>query len=135
MMRRAAAIVGGLALATSFGLAGAGVSSAAVPALKVQPGSKWTFEDHGIEHTGGCEVNTFASNGTFTSDLFGDAGTWSGGGATLSMTWTAGEDTFVKFNGTFTKTATVKEYKGGISTGDAGAVVKGIVHTFHGQTC
>jgi hypothetical protein len=52
-LRRSVAIVGGLVMATSFGLAGAGVASAAVPALKVQPGSRWTFEDHGIEGTAG----------------------------------------------------------------------------------
>jgi hypothetical protein len=51
------------------------------------------------------------------------------------MTWTTGEDAGEIFNGTFTKTATVKEYRGGLSTGDQGVLVKGIVHTFHGQTC
>jgi hypothetical protein len=135
MVRRAAAIAGGLVLTASVGLAGAGVASAAVPVLKVQPGSHWTFEDHGIEHTGGCEIDTFSSNGTFASDLFGDSGNWSGGGPTITMTWTAGEDNALVFTGTFTKTSTVKEYKGSLSTGDLGVLIKGVVHRFHGQHC
>lgn len=133
-VRRVAVIAGGLAMATSFGLAGAGAASATAPALKVKPGSEWTLEDHGIEHTGGCEVDTMASNGTFTSDLFGDSGTWSGGGSTITMTWTTGEDNGATFNGTFTKVP-VDEYRGGLSDGDPGLLVKGVVHKFHGQTC
>jgi hypothetical protein len=120
-------------MAVSLGLSG-GVASATAPALKVQPGSRWTLEDHGIEHTGGCEIDTMRANGTFTSDLFGDSGTWSGGGRTITMTWTAGSDSGVTFSGTFTRTP-VKEYSGSLSTGDLGVLVKGIVHTFHGQVC
>jgi hypothetical protein len=134
MLRRAAVTVAGLAMATSFGLAGAGVASAAAPALKVKPGSQWTLEDHGIEGTGGCEVDTMASNGTFTSDLFGDSGTWSGGGATITVTWTAGSDNGVVFTGTFTKTPR-KEYRGSLTDGDPGLFIKGVVNSFHGQTC
>jgi hypothetical protein len=134
MWRRMAVIGGGLAMAVSFGLAGVGVASAAAPTLKVKPGSKWTLEDHGIEHTGGCEVDTMSPNGTFTSDLFGDSGTWSGGGSTITVTWTTAQDRGVIFSGTFTTTP-VKEYKGSFNTGDLGVFVKGMVHTFHGQTC
>ncbi len=133
MLRRAVVVVGGLAMATSLGLAGVGVASAAVPALKVKPGSQWTLEYHGVEGTGGCEVDRMASNGTFTSDLYGDSGTWSGGGSTITMTWTAGDDSGVTFSGTFTKTPT-KEYKGSFNTGFTAALVKG-VHSFKGQHC
>ena len=132
--RRATMLVTGIALATSFGLTGAAMASAAAPALKIKPGSEWTLEDHGIEHTGGCEVDTMASNGTFISDLFGDSGTWSGGGTMLTMTWTAGSDDGVVFTGTFVKTPR-NEYKGTFSTGDSGLLIKGVVHSFHGQTC
>jgi hypothetical protein len=135
MLRRSAAMVSGLAMATSLGLAGAGVASAAAPALKVKPGSHWTFEDHGIEHTGGCEVDRMSANGTFRSDLFGDSGTWSGGGTTITMTWTAGDDHGVVFTGTFTSTTRVKEYKGSLNTGDLAVLLEGVVHTFHGQSC
>ena len=135
MLRRTAVIVAGLAMATSFGLAGAGAASAAAPALKVKPGSHWTLEDHGIEGTGGCEVDTMASNGTFTSDLFGDSGTWSGGGSTITVTWTAGSDNGVVFTGTFVRTPTTKEYKGSFNTGDLGLLIKGVVHSFRGQIC
>lgn len=134
MVQRAAMVATGIAMATSFGLTGAGMASAAAPALKIKPGSQWTLEDHGIEHTGGCEVDTMASNGTFISDLFGDSGTWSGGGTTLTMTWTAGSDNGVVFTGTFTKTPR-NEYEGTFSTGDAGLLIKGVVHSFHRQTC
>ncbi len=134
MLRQAAMTLAGLAMAAGFGLAGAGAASAAAPALKVKPGSQWTLEDHGIEGTGGCEVDTMASNGTFTSDLFGDSGTWSGGGATITVTWTAGDDNGVVFTGTFTKTPR-KEYRGSLNTGDSGLFIKGVVHSFHGQIC
>ena len=127
MLRRTAVTVAGLAMATSFGLAGAGTASAAAPTLKVKPGSQWTLEDHGIEGTGGCEVDTMASNGTFTSDLFGDSGTWSGGGSTITVTWTAGSDNGTIFTGTFTKTSR-KEYTGSFSTGDLGLLIKGEVN-------
>jgi hypothetical protein len=134
MVRRTAMVATGLAVATSFGLAGAGMASAAAPALKIKPGSQWTLEDHGIEHTGGCKVDTMASNGTFISDLFGESGTWSGGGTTLTMTWTAGSDNGVVITGTFTNTPR-NEYRGTFSTGDTGLLIKGVVHSFHGQTC
>ncbi len=134
MLRRAAVTVAGLAMATSFGLAGAGAASAAAPALKVKPGSHWTLEYHGVEGTGGCEVDTMASNGTFTSDLFGDSGTWSGGGATITVTWTAGQDNTLVFTGTFTKTPR-REYKGSFNTGFSAVFVEGVVHSFKGQIC
>jgi hypothetical protein len=134
MLRQAAMTVAGLAMATGFGLAGVGVASAASPALKVKPGSQWTLEFHGVEGTGGCEVDTMASNGTFTSDLFGDSGTWSGGGKTLHMTWTTGSDNGVIFNGTFTTTPR-RQYKGSFNSGFSGAVIEGVVHSFKGQTC
>jgi hypothetical protein len=139
MLRRAGTIVSGLAMATSFGLAGAGLAgsgtaSASAPPLKVKPHSQWTLEDHGVEHTGSCEVDTMRSNGTFTSDRFGDSGSWSGGGATITITWTAGQDHGVVFAGTFTSTP-VKEYRGSFNTGDLGVLVKGVVHSFHGQIC
>ena len=134
MLRQAAMTLAGLAMAAGFGLAGAGAASAAAPALKVKPGSHWTLEYHGVEGTGGCEVDTMASNGTFTSDLFGDSGTWSGGGATITVTWTAGDDNGVVFTGRFTKTPR-KEYRGSLNTGDSGLFIKGVVHSFHGQIC
>ena len=49
-------------------------------------------------------------------NLFGDSGAWSGGGATITVTWTAGQDDALVFSGTFTKTP-IKEYKGSFNTG------------------
>lgn len=126
MLRRAAAIATGLAMATSFGIAGAG--TAAAPALKVHNGATWTIE----VNEGGCQLDVLHSNYRFSSpdgQFNGDAGTWSGGGKTIRMKWTAGSDVGLKFQGTFTSTP-VKEYVGtfgGIAAGDTGQLVKGAV--------
>ena len=91
MLRRAAAIATGLAMATSFGIAGAGMASAAVPTLKVHNGATWTIEVNG----NGCQLDVFHSNYRFFSpepQYHGDAGTWSGGGKTIKMKWTAGDN-------------------------------------------
>ncbi len=129
MLRRAAVIAAGLALAGSLGLAGAGAASAAAPALKIHNGATWTVE----VNDGGCEQGVFASNGTFSTPydpLFrGDAGKWSGGGGTIKMKWTAGSDRGLTFQGSFTKTP-AKEYVGqygGIDAGATGQLVKGAV--------
>ena len=48
-MSTAAVIAAGLAMATSIGLAGAGVASSEASALKIHNGETWTFEmNHGI---------------------------------------------------------------------------------------
>ena len=89
-MRRAVMVATGIAMATSFGLTGAAMASAAAPALKIHNGAIWTLEgNQGV----GCEQEVFASNGTFsaaTKHGAGDAGTWTGGQSTISMSWTAG---------------------------------------------
>jgi hypothetical protein len=118
-------ITAGLVMAASFGLAAPGVSSAAVPStLHVLPGSRWTVE------LNGCMVAVFQANHTFTTDSSGDSGTWSGGGAKLTMTWTAGTDYNLHFVGIFSKTP-VKEYTGTFSVQGGvvgtGQVVKGAV--------
>jgi hypothetical protein len=124
LMRRQAAIFAGLALTASFGLAGAGTASAAAPALHVHNGASWTIEVKGA----GCEAEVFHSNGTFASPD-GDAGTWSGGGSTINMVWTAGAISGLKFSGHFVSTTHPVEYKGslsGLRTGRAN-LVKGAV--------
>ena len=55
MLRRAVVAATGLAMATSFGLAGAGTVSAAVPTLKIANGAIWTIEVFG----GGCQQEKF----------------------------------------------------------------------------
>jgi hypothetical protein len=103
----AVAAAAGLAMATSFGLAGASVGSAATPALKITQGSKWSAIANG-----GCfEIVTFALNHTFTGSRGRDKGKWSGGGTTLTMTWTAGKAIGLTFSGTWTTTPG-KEYNG-----------------------
>jgi hypothetical protein len=124
-VRRAAMVASGVAVAATFGLTGAGMASAAAPALKIKPNATWTIEVTGAA----CEVDTFnTTTHHFTSDLFGDKGTWSGGGSTISMAWTKGEDAGGTFSGAFTKPP--KEYAGsfgGLLAGETGELVKGAV--------
>jgi hypothetical protein len=132
MKARWAMVASGLAMATSFGLTGAGIASAAAPALKIKPGATWTLEIKGA----GCEQEVFQSNGAFASKD-GDAGIWSGGGSTISLSWTTGVIAGLSFNGHFVSTTTPVGYKGalgGLRTGHA-KLVKGAVASFNGQTC
>jgi hypothetical protein len=114
MLRRAAVIAAGLAMATSFGLSGAGVASAAAPALKIKQQAIWT-----VEVTEGklvCELVSFdTSDNTFITDHAGDAGTWSGGASTIGIAWTAGPDIGLTFSGHLVSTAKPAEYKGVVS--------------------
>jgi hypothetical protein len=133
-VRRAAMVASGLALTASLGLTGAGVASAASPALIIKAHSIWTAELKG----GGCEHVQFTDAGhTFTSDGT-DAGTWSGGNATIGMKWTAGGDVGLKFNGNFVSTTKPVEYKGLFSEAGAtahGKLVKGAIAQFNGVAC
>lgn len=125
ILRHAGMLAAGLALTTSVGLGGAGLASAASPALNIKPNSQWTLEVNG----GGCEVDTFAADGTFsTTENGGDAGKWSGGASTVAMKWTAGEDIGITFRGTYV--TSLKEYSGslgGVGNGNSGELVKGAV--------
>ncbi len=125
MLRRAAAITAGLAMAAGVGLVGVGTASAVTPAsLHIQNGATWTIETN----EGGCEQDVFASNGTFVSDDYGDSGTWSGGVHTIKLKWTAGNDAGLKFHGTYTPTATPKQFTGsfgGTGVGSSGELIKG----------
>ena len=126
MAQRAAMVASGLALAAGVGLTGAGVASAAAPALQIKAHSIWTVEVNG----GGCELVQFTDAGhTFISDLGDDAGTWGGGNSVIGMTWTSGADDGLTFNGKFVSTTKPVEYKGnfhGLFTGH-GKLIKGEV--------
>ncbi len=134
-LRRAAVIAAGLGMATSVGLTGAGVASAAAPALKIKPGATWTFE---AKHAR-CEQEVFQSNGTFVADNDGDAGNWSGGGSTIKMHWTAGADGELELTGHFVSTTTPVEYKGPLKHAGVGIhrafLVQGAVSSFDGFNC
>jgi hypothetical protein len=125
-IRRVAMVATGLAMAGSFGLGGAATSGAT--GLKITPGSHWTSETK--NH--GCEIETFKANGTFKSDD-GNTGTWSGGGKTVTMTWTSGPPNGLVFNGTFTKSPT-KRYVGTFDTYKS-QLVPGAQRTYQGSTC
>ncbi len=106
MLRRRGLMAAGLATAMSFGLVGVGTGSAA--ALKVKNESTWSFESKF-----GCgEMVVFYSGGGFASDTGGDNGMWSGGGKTISMIWTGGNDEGQSFTGHFVSTTSPQEYKG-----------------------
>jgi hypothetical protein len=75
-----------------------------------------------------------AGTGTFTADVLGDAGNWSGGGRRLTMTWTAGTDSGFVFMGTFTLTPRA-QYIGSFNTGETARVVKGEIHNYRGHAC
>jgi hypothetical protein len=127
MLRRVAVLGASLALMASVGLAGGGVASAASPA-GISNGSKWTLED---ASSGGCEVDTFSTTThSFTSDLFGDSGSWSvPAPKKVKVKWLSGLDAGATFKGVFTSTP-VKEYVGafgGTDAGQTGQLVKGAV--------
>ena len=136
MLRRAAVIATGLAMATSFGLAGAGTASAAAPALKIKPFATWTLE----LKPAGCELasfNTFV-NTFVTDETPSGSGNWSGGGSTIKMVWTVGDNTGLSFKGHFVSTTKPVEYQGTASE-DGNSVkaklVKEVVATYHGLSC
>lgn len=134
MLRRTVAIAAGLALTASVGLVGAGAASAVSPAMHIKPGAQWTAEVNGS----GCEVETFSANNTFTGDMDGDYGSWSGSGPSISMVWSGRGADPLTFVGTFTKTP-VKEYAGRFNGSQpnsySGQLVEGAVSTFHGFPC
>ena len=134
-VRRAAMVASGLALTASLGLTGAGMASAASPALNIKAHSIWTVEVKG----GGCELVQFTDAGhTFVSDLGGDAGIWTGGNATIGLAWTAGGDAGLTFSGNFVSTTKPVEYKGHFHiSGSAfpGKLVKGAIAQVHGVAC
>jgi hypothetical protein len=66
----------------------------------------WTIAVEG----GSCEVQTFASGHTWTSDRFGDAGTYTGGFHGLTEHFTTGNDVGAVFKATWSKAR--HDYKG-----------------------
>lgn len=133
MLRRAVVAATGLAMATSFGLAGAGAVSAAVPTLKIANGAIWTIEVFG----GGCQqekFNTTSHHFKGVNPIYG--GTWSGGGKAITMAWAGVNDQGLTFSGTFGSSP--KRYTGsfgGPLTGENGQLVKGAVASFGGDNC
>lgn len=113
----------------------AGVASASVSdsgGTHVKPGGQWTVE----VTDAACEVQTIGANGTWTADLYGDAGTYTGGGTKIKEVWTAGDDINSKFTGKWSTSA--KDYTGTfkkLDKGETGQLVKGKVATWDGFTC
>jgi len=116
--RRAAMAATGIALATSLGLSGVCIASAAAPAAKIKSGAIWTLETTVL---GLCFKDTFnTTTHRFTSitinpvDSGYGKGTWSGGGSSISMVWTKGVGKGMGFSGTFSSTPG-KSYQGEIT--------------------
>ena len=65
---------------------------------------------------GFCEIETFASNITFTADLYGDSGRFIKKANWVDLFWYQGANTGGFFNGTYKRTP-VSEYKGTFSIG------------------
>lgn len=120
MFRKTAVVGAGIIMAATMVWTG-GVASGAQPASKIAPGSRWTV----IFKGGSCEVQTFGSHGTWTADLYKDAGTYGVDGRTLDEQWTKGVDKGLSFDALYNKAK--KDYKGqfgGIYAG-SGKLVKG----------
>lgn len=97
---------------------------AGAASLHVKPRTKWTLEVPGY----GCEVQTIKKGHGFTADLYGDAGTYSGGGSSISETFTAGNDDGNAFVGAWV--ASSKEYSGSFEAplfSTSASLVKGVV--------
>jgi hypothetical protein len=122
MARRVTVMATGIALTSSVGLMGAGVASSATPALHIKNDGQWTL----LTSLNTCENLVFESNGTFVGDQDGDMGKWSGGARTLSIKWTAGVDSGLKFKGTYNKMyGAYYGTLGGTEEGQTGAVGPG----------
>lgn len=110
-----------------------GTVSAATPAVQhIKPGGVWTNETNGA----GCAIDTFGPGHTWTADLYGDSGTYTGGRNNVTLTYTAGNDAPATFSGTFSKSK--KEYSGsygGKGAGFTGQLVKGRVAKWKGNKC
>jgi streptogramin lyase len=65
----------------------------------VKAGSEWTI----TSSLGPCEVQTFSSGGNWTADLYGDQGTFVGGGTTISEDFTAGQHAGLTWSGQYSK--------------------------------
>ena len=136
MLRRAAVITAGLAMATSFGLAGAGVASAAAPTLKIKPNAIWTLE---VKHMGVTRRNSTRPHTRSSRPITATLEPGSSATARRSDDLDeAGGMSGHNFGGRFVSTTTPVEYKGSYN-GDPIALkaklVKGAVATFNGATC
>jgi hypothetical protein len=133
MLRRAGVIAAGLAMATSFGLAGAGAASAVEPALHIHNGATWTIE----VSVGSCQHDVFTSNGHFTSpdtQFGGDRGRWTGGGPTITMEWTAGNDAGLTFDHPGEVQGPVRRYRRGLRGSARQGIGAGLL-TFQRSSC
>jgi hypothetical protein len=76
---------------------------------------------------GGCEVQAFGKKHTFTSDLGGDAGTFTKKGKAITESFTAGDDTGLTASGTYSKST--HDYAltfGGLGAGYSGTLDPGV---------
>jgi virginiamycin B lyase len=68
---------------------------------KITPGSQWTLR---IYSFGFCEVQTFSTGGTFSSDQGGDQGTYTNKKTSVTEAWTAGVLSGENWSGKYSST-------------------------------
>lgn len=142
-MRRLALAGAALAAVATLGMTGglSGVASAATlnhkPALHIKPGTIWTIlvEETGLSEP--CEFQQFGTGNIWVADLYGDAGTYTGGGKTVSETWTSGDSVGLTFSGTWNRKTKhyVGFFTGGSLDGVGGLLVKGEILSWDGVAC
>jgi hypothetical protein len=117
-----------LLIVTSFGsMQISSVAFAAPSKLHITLGSQWTQ----YVVVGHCQVLTFGDKEVgvnhFSSDMFGDAGTYSGGGKRVNASVTTGGDAGITFKGKWVKSVGWYELTfGGEGTGNVGLLVEGV---------
>lgn len=108
----------GLALSAGLALVGIAAAPAGAAILHVKPGQQWTSYVNGSP--GDCEVETMEAGHMFveTSGVQSDVGTYTGGGETITLTYTGGDAAGLVVTGRWNRLA--KDYKttlSGIETG------------------
>jgi hypothetical protein len=131
-LRRITLVAAGFAVAAVLVFAGVAGASPLTTGQHVKPGGVWTEENK----EGGCEVQTFGPGSSFSADIGGDSGTYTGGGRKITETWTQGQDSGLTLSGKYSisRGKYVVTF-GGFDAGDTGFLVKGVVSTWNGFSC
>jgi hypothetical protein len=100
-VRNTIKVAAGLTLSAGLAVTSIGAVPAGAAVLHVKPGQLWTsYYNH---KTGDCEVLTIDAGHMFveTNGKDSDVGTYTGGGRTVTLTWTGGDGKGLTFTGTW----------------------------------